>query len=271
MKKTILLAILSATVLGLAGCGETATTAESSDAAETTLAETTAVTEGTEETETTAEEATTSEAAVTTAEETTAEGTTTAADTEATTAAAAAETTAAPAADTGWKDAYKAIVTEFKGIAENPADAYWDLQDLDQDGTPELIIAEGTAHVSSTRLYYYEGGAAKQMLQDDGQPLNFGEYGEFLVCPEEHLAGISNTHMGFTYTDIRKYENHKLTRILFMDDNENAPGEETIEYKVNDVKVTKEEYEAKFKSDFESRNWTKVGTKYSIDDLSALN
>ena len=56
-----------------------------------------------------------------------------------------------------------------------------------------------------------------------------------------------------------------------MDDNENAPGEETIEYKVNDEKVTKEEYEAKFKSDFESRNWTKVGTKYKIDDLSALN
>lgn len=265
MKKTILLAILSAAVLGLAGCGETASTAESSDAAETTTAETT---DTTAETETTAEETTTSEASATTTEETTADETTTAAVSDTTTAA---ETTSAPAADTGWKNAYKAIVTEFKGIADNPADAYWDLQDLDQDGTPELIIAEGTAHVSSTRLYYYEDGAAKQMLQDDGQPLHFGEYGEFLVCPEEHLAGISNTHMGFTYTDIRKYENHKLTRILFMDDNENAPGEETIEYKVNDEKVTKEEYEAKFKSDFESRNWTKVGTKYSIDDLSALN
>lgn len=267
MKKTIMLAILSAAVLGLAGCGETASTAESSDAAETTTAETT---DTTAETETTAEETTTSEAASTTIEETTADETTTAAVSD-TTTTAAAETTAAPAADTGWKDAYKAIVTEFKGIAENPADAYWDLQDLDQDGTPELIIAEGTAHVSGARLYYYEDGAAKQMIQDDGQPLIYGEYGEFLVCPEEHLAAISNTHMGFTYTDIRKYENHKLTKILFMDDNENAPGEETIEYKVNDVKVTKEEYEAKFKSDFESRNWTKVGTKYSIDDLSALN
>ena len=258
MKKTILLAILSATVLGLAGCGETASTAESSDAAETTTAETT---DTTAETETTAEETTTSEAAATTTEETTADETTTAAVSDTTTAA---ETTSAPAADTGWKDAYKAIVTEFKGIADNPADAYWDLQDLDQDGTPELIIAEGTAHVSGARLYYYEDGAAKQMIQDDGQPLIYGEYGEFLVCPEEHLAAISNT-------DIRKYENHKLTRILFMDDNENAPGEETIEYKVNDEKVTKEEYEAKFKSDFESRNWTKVGTKYKIDDLSALN
>lgn len=265
MKKTILLAILSAAVLGLAGCGDTASTAESSDAAETTTAETT---DTTAETETTAEETTTSEAAATTTEETTAEETTTAAVSDTTTAA---ETTSAPAADTGWKNAYKAIVTEFKGIAENPADAYWDLQDLDQDGTPELIIAEGTAHVSGARLYYYEDGAAKQMIQDDGQPLIYGEYGEFLVCPEEHLVCISNTHMGFTYTDIRKYENHKLTKILFMDDNENAPGEETIEYKVNDEKVTKEEYEAKFKSDFESRNWTKVGTKYKIDDLSALN
>ena len=77
--------------------------------------------------------------------------------------------------------------------------------------------------------------------------------------------------MGFTYTDIRKYENHKLTKILFMDDNENAVGEETIEYKVNDEKVTKEEYEAKFKSDFDSKSWTVAGTKYKIDDLSALN
>ena len=138
MKKTILLAILSATVLGLAGCGETASTAESSDAAETTTAETT---DTTAETETTAEETTTSETTAATAEETTAEETTTAAVSDTTTAA---ETTSAPAADTGWKNAYKAIVTEFKGIAENPADAYWDLQDLDQDGTPELIIAEGT-------------------------------------------------------------------------------------------------------------------------------
>ena len=52
-----------------------------------------------------------------------------------------AETAAPSAENDGWKAAYKETLRNFRNSAETAQDAGWDLQDLDQDGTPELLIA----------------------------------------------------------------------------------------------------------------------------------
>lgn len=255
MKKSICLAILTAALLALSACGD-------SSAADSSAAETTAVsgTDNTAASDTAADTDIT--AADTTAAETEAEAVTEA-------AATAAETAAAPAADTGWKDAYKEVIAQFKSETD-AADAKWDLQDLDQDGTPELLLSEGGYHAGSVRYYYYENGKAAEMQDADGEPLRYGCYGEVLICPEEHLLGSQDMHMGYTFASMSKYENHALTSVFNLDENSGAVGEETVTYNVNHTAVTQEEYDAKL-SEFNAKNWKNAGAKYSLDDLSALS
>ena len=266
MKKSICLAILTAALLALSACGESS--AADSSAAETTAVsgtDTTAASETAANTDITAADTTAAE----TETEAVTEAAATAAETAAVTEAAAAQTAAAPAADTGWKDAYKEVIAQFKSETD-AADAKWDLQDLDQDGTPELLLSEGGYHAGSVRYYYYENGKAAEMQDADGEPLRYGCYGEVLICPEEHLLGSQDMHMGYTFASMSKYENHALTSLFNLDENSGAVGEETVTYNVNHTAVTKEEYDAKL-SEFNAKNWKNAGAKYSLDDLSALS
>ena len=265
MKKLICLTAVTAAMLALSACGESGTAEESSAVS----------TDTTTSTEMTANEDTAASDADTTAADTTASAdTATEAVTEASTAAASAEsaadtTAAAPDADTGWKTAYQEIITQYKSNSGTALDAKWDLLDLDQDGTPELLLSEGAYHAGSVLYYYYENGAAKQVMDKDGEPLRFGAYGSVFACPEEHLLGFIDMHMGCTYVAMEKYENHKITELMRIDENSDAIGVEETTYNVNGEVSTEEAYNEKL-AEYNSKNWITAGAEYSLDDLSML-
>ena len=265
MKKLICLTAVTAAMLALSACGESGTAEESSAVS----------TDTTTSTEMTVTEDTAASVADTTAADTTASAdTATEAVTKATTAAASAEsaadtTTAATSADTGWKAAYQEIITQYKSNSETALDAKWDLLDLDQDGTPELLLSEGDYHAGSVLYYYYENGAAKQVMDKDGEPLRFGAYGSVFACPEEHLLGFIDMHMGCTFVTMDKYENHKITELMRIDENSDAIGVEEPTYNVNGEVSTEAAYNEKL-AEYNSKNWIIAGSEYSLDDLSML-
>ena len=266
MKKLICLTAVTATMLALSACGESGTAEESSAA-------TTDTTTGTEMTAT--EDTAASDADTTAADTTASADTATEAVTEASTAAASAEsaadtTTAAPAADTGWKAAYQEIITQYKSNSGTALDAKWDLLDLDQDDTPELLLSEGDYHAGSVLYYYYENGAAKQVMDKDGEPLRFGAYGSVFACPEEHLLGFIDMHMGYTFVTMEKYENHKITELMRIDENSGAVDDEEPNYNVNGEVSTEAAYNEKL-AEYNSKNWIIAGAEYSLDDLSPLD
>lgn len=285
MKKSISLVMLTAAMLSLTGCkftmslektgAETAASTAGTEAAAETAAAASGQTTTAAVTSAAAEKAATS--AATTAVAATTAAATSAAATSATAAATSAAATAAvttaapaPAADTEWKSIYKEVLLRYKASVDNPEDARWDLQDLDQDGIPELLLTDGTYHAAGVGIYYYENRTAVEMENADGSPLRYGGYGEMLICPAEHLIGNADMHMGYSYAAIDRYENHKLTALLRLNEDSGAVGAENVTYLDQNVKVTKEEYDKKL-AEFNAKKWVSAGAQYPLDDLSALN
>ena len=282
MKKTLSVTALTALICTLSGCSaqlypadsSPGTTVSTDGSADTTAAasDTTAAAEGTVLTEAAAAEsvtaAATAETAAATAAATTAAPETAASQTEppaATTAEAAAAT-----AENGWKAAYQETLRAFQNSGEIAADAKWDLQDLDQDGIPELLISEGPYHAGGVRFFYYENGSASPVLKADGKPAVHGSYGAILFCREEHLIGIQDVHMGYSYAFISKYENHRFTTLHTFNEDSGAVGDENATYTVDNETVTAAAYQQSFQV-FTTKNWKEAGAAYSLDDFSPLS
>ncbi|MCR4793571.1 MAG: hypothetical protein K5898_00025 [Ruminococcus sp.] len=169
----------------------------------------------------------------------------------------------------GWKGAYKKVLADFANSESFTDHSTWDLQDIDNDGTPELLISEAQQHVTGVIFYYYDNEKAMPILNSDRQILRYGAYGSLLICPEEGLFGIADINQGNNYTVMHKYKDHSLSFVQRTCENSGAVGKENASYKVNDDTVSEEEYDSAV-NEFESKNWRNVGNQYSFDDLSAL-
>ena len=167
-----------------------------------------------------------------------------------------------------WKSAYKKALTDYKS-KNSSGNAKWDLQDLNGDGIPELLISEDEFHVASVIYYYYENGEAKLLTEDNGETVRCGNYGTILICPEKNLLRCDNVHMGYSSSNIYKYENKKFVRLFYSYDDAGAVGETKASYHINDKEVTKEEYDAELSS-YNNLNWISAGRKYNFNDFSAL-
>ena len=172
----------------------------------------------------------------------------------------------------GWKTAYKNYLKAIREGSEYTSQLMWDLCDLDNDGTPELLISNGEYHAARVNYYhYYEpDGTTMFGCDSNGMIVDFGEYGEIMSCKEEGLIGWSNTHMGYNYTIMYKFTDRGLVKLQSTINNlGNVPNEEA-EYKVNDESVSKDEHNKALEL-FNSKNWINAGRRYSFEDLSALN
>ncbi len=294
MKKAVCIAALTSVMLGLSGCtvyfgdsaaniniadtpytattgssgtaeAVTGTTAASATAAQT--AATTNVSAAATAVQTTA--AATSASVTTAVQTTSAPAATTVQTTPAVTAAASAETVPA-AKNEVWKALYKETLLNYKARDDISFDAKWDLQDLDQDGIPELLISHGPYHASGVEIYYYENNSVSPVLFDDGTQLYIGSYGETLICPEEHLFGFEDIQMGYHTVAMEKYEKHRLKEILHMVEDSGMVGDENVTYTVDGAAVSETVFAEKLKL-FNGKKWKAVGAKYSLDDFSALN
>ncbi|MBR0140825.1 MAG: hypothetical protein IJM19_01080 [Ruminococcus sp.] len=304
-KKRIYFALSAVIAFGLAGCGTEQPTAESSQSSsnielkttETTTTEVaTTTTESTTTTASTTTEATTTTTSTTTETTTTTILTTTEPVTTTVLTTTEPVTTAAPVAteptvteppipeivpqnNNDWKSAYREVLNAYKNSSAYLDGSFgynigssWDLQDLDCDGIPELLISEGEYHAASVIYYYFENGEAHPIIDDaDGYQVHYGAYGTVFVCNEEHLLSCMNMGMGYSFTGIIKYENHKfINDIWSATEDSGAVGEENATYTVNGMNVTKAEYDTAI-SQYNSKNWVSAGQRYSFDDFSALN
>ncbi|WP_295089632.1 hypothetical protein [Ruminococcus sp.] len=168
-----------------------------------------------------------------------------------------------------WKPAYKKTLTNFMNT-ENFGDmSTWDIQDIDNDGIPELLISEAQTHITGVMLYYYENGNVVPVLDDNKKPVHYGAYGGVLICPEECLIGIEDVKQGLHYSVMNKYENHELSFVQRTFEDSGAVGKDNVTYKVNDDAVSEAEYNNAY-NEFNSNNWIAVGNQYTFDDLSVL-
>lgn len=175
-----------------------------------------------------------------------------------------------PAGAVDWKTAYKSVLQNYENSSDYIEDCAWDLQDLDNDGFPELLISEGTFHVAGVRFYNYENGNASPVSNDSSEAIQYGSYGYVLICPEKQLVGCFDMHMGYSYSGYLKYENRKLTLLKTFSDNGGAILDGDIEYTI-DGNVTTEEQYKKEMSEFDFCNWKSVGREYSFGDYSAID
>ena len=171
--------------------------------------------------------------------------------------------------ETNWKSAYRRELLSFMNSGEINEDSRWDLQDIDNDGTPELLISRAMFHVAGVRVYYYENGSAMPIRYTNGDSYEYGAYGAMQICPEESLVGVSNIHMGYEYFDTCKYENHSITQIQILSNNENNRDYEEVVYSIDHKDVSKEEHD-KALSARSTKNWKVVGQQYYFGDFSPL-
>ncbi len=169
-----------------------------------------------------------------------------------------------------WKTAYKNTLKDFMDSENFGEKSTWDIQDIDNDGTPELLISESQYHITGVMFYYYENGNAVPVLDDNRNPLRYGAYGGVLICPEESLIGIEDVKQGLHYSVMHKYEDHRITFVQRTFENSGAVGKENAAYTVNDDTVNEDEYNIAHNG-FSSKNWIAVGNQYTFDDLSALD
>ena len=179
------------------------------------------------------------------------------------------DTAADPNSIPDWKTAYRQVLNDFMASENFSEVSTWDLLDIDNDGTPELLISAAKYRTSGIIFYYYENGKAVPVLDENNQPIEYGSYGEVLICPDESLIEMYNLNHGMGYTFISKYEDHSLKIILKTFENSGAVGKENASYEVNDNVVSEAEYNRAC-DEFSSNNWENAGYKYTFDDLSAV-
>jgi hypothetical protein len=173
-----------------------------------------------------------------------------------------------PIKDEGWKLEYQKAITEYTKNSEFINEVMWNIKDLDADGVPELLISEGDFHAAGVIFYGYSNGKAEPVTDEKGEAVNLGSYGTVGVSTEDDLIYSSYMGQGYLFSSVYKYENHKFTQLVSLEDNTGLVNEKTY-YKVNGKEVSEAEYK-KAAELISSHKWEESARKYAPDDFSAL-
>ncbi|WP_303789785.1 hypothetical protein [Ruminococcus flavefaciens] len=172
-------------------------------------------------------------------------------------------------ADTSWKGAYRGllirIINEI-GVSYN--DPMWDLQDIDGDGIPELLISTGTTQNDYVNIYYYENGRAEG-INNTIQVTPFGRYGVTQISKEDHYIGEKTLdEINDEFYQMTRFEDHYPYTVSFSYDHELEEHGE-IPYGLDARPVSEEEFNSKV-AEFNSKNWITVGRQYYLTNFSPL-
>ncbi|WP_295088308.1 hypothetical protein [Ruminococcus sp.] len=170
-----------------------------------------------------------------------------------------------------WQTAYRETLKTFMESEFYSAESKWDIQDLDGDGTPELLISQDTSYGSF--IYYYENGSAT--IVGNIVVENFGRNGSFLFCKNENLVGFTDSSISDYHADsftayIGKYNNHYIQQLQILSKFSYPEQPQAYYYDVDNEYVSEEEYN-KALSNFNSKEWIEVGRRYSFGDYSPLS
>ncbi len=135
-----------------------------------------------------------------------------------------------------WQRAYRQKLYDFINSDKYIADeAAFSIYDINNDNIPELFISEGTAHVHAAKVYTFTDYL-----------IDLGEYGSFGYC--NFYPNKNTLHSGYVGQGLyhgryfRLSGDGSMSKLVEYCDNSG-----TIQkacYKINDVEVTEEEYNA---------------------------
>lgn len=196
-------------------------------------------------------------------------------ETEQTTASVtetASETSAATDTPADYKALYKEKLSEIRENEEyEPSISTFDLYDIDNDGTPELIVAFGNYHAAMVTIYSVCDGEVKKLCDPaiGDEYSGFGSWGTAQVAEGGYIAS-RYSGMGSGYADYYRLENGELTHLVssehhmyFTDESE----EERDKFVIDGNEVSEEEYKEAAEK-YEAMEWTDVGQGYRFFDMN---
>lgn len=154
-------------------------------------------------------------------------------------------------ADGGWKESYASVLQD-----KTDEEGAFSVYDIDGDGTPELIYSEGRSHGAQCEIYTYRGGKA----------VKIDEAGSSGVCsciPQKHYLKSSYAAGGEVIVSFYTIEDNSLRHVMTFFNDENTGLEGEREYRINDEKVSKEEYYKRY-SETGSDSAVSLGRSYPL-------
>ena len=177
----------------------------------------------------------------------------------------------APDISADYKTLYKEKLSEIQEYEEyEPSISTFDLYDIDNDGTPELIAAFGNYHAAMVTIYsVWDGEVIKLSDPSLGDEYSgFGSWGMAQAADGGYIAS-RYSGMGSGYADYYRLENGELTHLVSSEHHMYFPDESEEEgnkFVIDGNKVSEEEYnEAVGK--YEAMDWTDVGQGYRFFDM----
>lgn len=136
-----------------------------------------------------------------------------------------------------------------------PDDSYFELIDIDQDKTPELVISSPTIHDSKCELYTVSGGKLVDLKVDAG-------FGQLFYNPELKQMATKKINQGKTDLWVGEIEKGKLKTVI------KASGDtDAYKFSVNGKEVTEYEFYETVTpyDDIMSSPWVQLGKKHPFE------
>lgn len=156
-----------------------------------------------------------------------------------------------------WQDAYQEKLESFSA---NP-DSRFDLCDLNNDGSPELIISPDSVATTKCEVYTYSDGALREFTQ-------IGSEGQFWFIPSKSVIGYEYDGSGFVIGEYYSVSGNNLESALsYYNNAASASSGAAISYEVNSTDVAYGTY-MEMLSEFTNPVTLSVGRKYSFGQES---
>lgn len=133
--------------------------------------------------------------------------------------------------NTLWIDGYTEILQSYVGT-----DSKFQLTDLNMDGIPELLVAEGWFHAAGVAIYTNHQGAAIEAGR-------VGSFGMFSYSPGTEVIVSNYSGMGATMNQFYRLSNGTLQFMCSIDSYQDLADETLRKYEIDDREVSQAEYE----------------------------
>lgn len=156
-------------------------------------------------------------------------------------------------------NAYRTAVTDTLNELDDiqSVNAAFSVTDLDGNGTPELLISSDYCHAADVSVYTFS---------DTLVPLgNYGSNGVLMYCAEKNIILNGYTGQGCTFSTYYHIENGEIEKLRSFYDNSGRIGDITLEYKIDDELVTKEEYDS-VKQEFAGLEFYSIGRDIPLSE-----
>ena len=151
---------------------------------------------------------------------------------------------------------------KYHAVSQNGIGAsMFDLRDLNNDGTPELIISPDTQRTTTCEIYTVSGGQLVELGE-------IGGYGTLTFLPGLSLINDEYNGNGFVIGKYLGINNGEISPVLTYSDNTgSAASGATIIHEINGESVTLPEFDEAMQP-YRDEKGTSIGRKYSFGDIA---